>query len=211
MKGLLSHPGRLRSKNVGILKGSQVKHVAPPGSLIPELAQKLFHWIKNEKNLHPLILSCIAHYEIEFIHPFEDGNGRMGRFWQSLILTQHDPMFKYIPTESLIEKNQKKYYQTLELCDKAGDSTAFILFMLKIINQAIDAFSSQLSGAVITPHDRLDQAKAHFGHSLFTRKDYMLLFKTISTATASRDLKAGVEQKLLKSSGRKNQMQYRFV
>jgi Fic family protein len=90
----------------------------------------LFHWIKTEKELHTLIMSCIVHYEIEFIHPFEDGNGRIGRFWQSVIfLANYNPVFIHVPIESLIEKNQKSYYQILESCDKAGESTLFIEFI----------------------------------------------------------------------------------
>lgn len=118
LKGLIESAGKYRSKNVGVLKGTKVKHVAPKPLMVPELMNNLFNWVKNEKDIHYLIKSCIAHYEIEFIHPFEDGNGRMGRFWQTVILNDHNPIFKFVPVESMIEKNQQSYYDTLEACDK---------------------------------------------------------------------------------------------
>jgi len=125
MDGIIESAGEFRSKNVGIFKGKMVKHVAPKPAIVSQLIANLFTWSKKEKELHPLIKSCIVHYEIEFIHPFEDGNGRMGRFWQTLILAKLNPIFKYVPVESLIEKNQQRYYDSLEICDKSGDSDTF--------------------------------------------------------------------------------------
>lgn len=210
MKGLIESYGKYRTKNVGILKGTIVKHVAPKPVIVHELMTNLFHWIKNEKELHRLIMSCIVHYEIEFIHPFEDGNGRIGRFWQSVILTSFNAVFIYVPIESLIEKNQKLYYQTLELCDKAGDSTLFIEFMLEIILNSLKEFDSEIVSVVTTSSDRFIKAREHFGKKLFSRKEYMEIFKSISSATASRDLKEGIDLKLLISTGTKNQTQYKF-
>lgn len=210
MKGLIEFHGKYRTKNVGILKGTLVKHVAPKPIMVPELMTKLFHWIKSEKELHHLIKSCIVHYEIEFIHPFEDGNGRIGRFWQTVILADFNSIFLYVPIESLIEKNQKAYYQTLELCDKAGNSTLFIEFMLEIIFNSLKEFDSEIISVVNTSLDRFNKAREHFGKDLFTRKEYMELFKSISSATASRDLKEGIDSKLLISTGTRNQTQYRF-
>lgn len=210
MKGIIESSGKFRSKNVGVLKGQIVKHVAPKPIMVPELVAKLFDWVKKEKELHLLVKSCIVHYEIEFIHPFEDGNGRMGRFWQSVMLTKLNPIFKYVPVESLIEKNQKKYYDSLEKSDKAGDSTAFIAFMLSVILDSISEFDSETKGVTVTFEDRLTKAKEHFGQNPFSRKEYMELFKSISSATASRDLKEGVGNRNLKVSGEKNQTRYRF-
>jgi Fic family protein len=210
MKGLIESYGKYRTKNVGILKGTVVKHVAPKPVMVHELMINLFQWVKNEKELHRLIMSCIVHYEIEFIHPFEDGNGRIGRFWQSVILTSFNPVFIYVPIESLIEKNQKSYYQTLELCDKAGDSTLFIEFMLEIIFNSLKEFDSEIVSVIATSSDRFNKAHEYFGKKLFSRKEYMELFKSISSATASRDLREGIDLKLLISTGTKNQTQYKF-
>lgn len=210
MKGLIETSGKFRTKNVGVLKGTIVKHVAPKPLMVPELVANLFKWIKEEKELHFLIKSCIAHYEIEFIHPFEDGNGRMGRFWQTAILAHHNSIFKYVPIESLIEKNQKKYYESLEESDHAGDSTAFIEFMLEIILNSLKEFDSDIVGVVSTTQDRFRKAQKHFKAKKFSRKEYMELFKSLSSATASRDLKEGINLGILISSGVKNQTKYYF-
>lgn len=210
MKGLISSSGKYRSKNVGILKGTKVKHVAPKPSMVPELMEKLFKWIKEDKDTHFLIKSSVVHYEIEFIHPFEDGNGRMGRFWQTLILSTNNSIFKYVPIESLIEKNQKSYYETLELCDKAGDSTLFIEFMLEIIVKSLKEFDSEIIGVVMNSSDRFIKAREHFKNAWFSRKQYMELFKSISSATASRDLKEGIDLGELTSVGSRNQTKYQF-
>lgn len=211
MKGLIEDSGKYRTKNVGVLKGTIVKHVAPKPVMVPELMTNLFDWIKAEKELHYLIKSSVAHYEIEFIHPFEDGNGRIGRFWQSVILVNHNAIFKYVPIESLIEKNQSTYYETLELCDKNGDSTLFVEFMLNIIFNSLKEFNSEIVGVIITSQDRFNKAREHFEQKLFSRKEYMELFKSISSATASRDLKEGIELGLLDSSGTMNQTRYKFL
>lgn len=210
MANLVDSNGRFRSKKVGVLKGSKVSHVAPKPRFVPELMQTLFKWVKSEEELHPLILSCILHYEIEFIHPFEDGNGRIGRFWQTLVLAQYNSIFSYLPVESLIRDNQKKYYDILERCDRVGDCTEFIEFVLALILSSIREFSASLSGLVLDPSQRLEKAKSFFADKLFSRKDYMAYFKNISSATASRDLKEGVIQGLLKTEGKDNQTQYRF-
>ena len=210
MKGIIESSGKFRSKNVGVLKGQVVKHVAPKPSMVPELIADLFEWVKKEKELHLLIKSCIVHYEIEFIHPFEDGNGRMGRFWQTVMLSKLNPIFKFVPVESLIEKNQQKYYDSLEESDKSGDSTAFIEFMLSVILDSISEFNSETKGVTVTTSDRLAKASEHFDNQPFSRKEYMELFKSVSSATASRDLKEGVTLKVLKVEGEKNQTKYRF-
>ncbi len=210
MNGLIKDAGKYRSKNVGIIEGSKVKHLAPKPNLVPEHMKNLFAWIKKEIELHPLILSSIVHYEIEFIHPFEDGNGRMGRFWQALILKKYDNFFRYVPIESLIEKHQTNYYKALEKSDGSGESTPFIEFILRIIKLSLEEISSEIIGITHTSNDRLEKAQQHFKVESFSRKNYMELFKNISSATASRDLKDATDKKLLKQSGNHNQTKYYF-
>jgi Fic family protein len=210
MNDLVPSAGKFRTKNVGILKGKIVKHVAPKPLLVPELMAKVFDWIKKDKEIHFLIKSCVVHYEIEFIHPFEDGNGRIGRFWQTLILARNAPIFKYLPIESLIEKNQIAYYTALEESDKLGDSTPFIEFMLQIILDTISVYDSETKGVVVTSKDRLSRARDHFKKKSFSRKEYMEVFKSISSATASRDLKEGVSEKILSIKGEKSLARYVF-
>ncbi len=136
MKGLVAYPGKLRTTNVGIIKGSKVEHIAPGGSMVKGLMKDLFAYLKKDKDLI-LIKSCVFHYEFEFIHPFTDGNGRMGRLWQTLILMQQYPVFEYLPVEALIKQKQAEYYHTLSESDNTGNSTPFIEFMLGIILESL--------------------------------------------------------------------------
>ena len=119
------------------MSGEQVVHMVPQADRVPKLMAGLFNWLKTTE-AHPLIASCVFHYELEFIHPFSDGNGRMGRLWQTLILSQWHPMFKFVPVESLIHKNQQDYYQAIRQSTAQTDSEPFIAFMLNIILKAIN-------------------------------------------------------------------------
>ena len=137
MKDLVRNNGRYRSGGVGIFNGQNVVHVAPPASRVPALMKDLFRWVKRT-DTHPLVKSCVFHYEFEFIHPFQDGNGRLGRLWQSAILKDWKKVFAWIPVESLIKKNQAKYYRVLRACDATADSTAFVEFLLLLILKAAE-------------------------------------------------------------------------
>ena len=108
MDGLVENAGRLRNKSVGIMKGKQLAHVAPSGTLVKSLLNDLFGYLENDDEIL-LVKSCVFHYEFEFIHPFLDGNGRMGRLWQSVILMKYNPVFEYLPVESLIKENQEDH------------------------------------------------------------------------------------------------------
>jgi len=129
LQAIEDHAGKFRTRAVGIAQGKRIVHLAPPADRIPGLMKDLLGWLKRT-DAHPLIASCVFHYELEFIHPFTDGNGRMGRLWQTLILSQWNPLFAYLPVESVIRDRQAEYYRVLAACDKAGNSTAFIQFML---------------------------------------------------------------------------------
>ncbi|MCM5530530.1 Fic family protein [Parasegetibacter sp. NRK P23] len=206
MRGLLKEAGKYRKQSVGIVKGGQVEHLAPPYENVPFLMKDLFTYVKRSDEL-PLIKSCVFHYEMEFIHPFLDGNGRMGRLWQTLILMNSYPVFEYLPFETLISQTQGEYYRSLSESDKTGKSTLFIEYMLKVINNSLSGLLNY-KGRVLTDEDRL----AYFlenGPMEFTRKDYMSLFKDISSATASRDLKKGIERGLLEKVGSLNKTTYR--
>lgn len=137
MADLVERSGEYRRDGVGIFDGGNVVHVAPPADRVPLLMADLFAWLKNGRE-HPLIKSCVFHYEFEFIHPFQDGNGRMGRLWQSVILKEWKPVFAWIPVETLVKEHQAEYYSALNSSDKNAESTAFIVFMLEIISKEID-------------------------------------------------------------------------
>ena len=125
MAGLIDDVGQYRHANVGVMAGDQVVHMAPPANQVPRLMADLLEWLKDSQE-HPLIQSSVFHYEFEFIHPFADGNGRMGRLWQTLILSRWNTIFANIPVESLIYQNQKAYYEALQASTDRTDSAAFI-------------------------------------------------------------------------------------
>jgi Fic family protein len=141
MATLVDAPGRFRQGGVGVYRGHEVMHMAPPASRVPALMGNLLSWLEATDE-HPLVASCVFHYELEFIHPFADGNGRMGRLWQTLILRRWKPFFSYLPVESVIKDRQTEYYRTLSQSDHAGDATAFVEFMLRALLDAIRAASS---------------------------------------------------------------------
>jgi len=208
MKDLLPNAGKLRSTNVGIVTGSKVTHIAPSGTMVKGLMNDLFHYLKADNDL-VLIKSCVFHYEFEFIHPLIDGNGRMGRLWQTLILMQQYPVFEYLPVEHLVKQNQDLYYAKLSESDKTGSSTPFIEFMLEIILRALDELL-QSQNKTLTASDRIALFQEHILSQTFTRKAYLLFFKTISAPTASRDLQWAVAQGLLHKTGDKRLTVYRF-
>ena len=132
MGEILTKAGSFRTSNVGVGGEEGVVHVAPPYDRVPRLMGDLFDWLSST-DIHPLIKSSIFHYEFEFIHPFEDGNGRIGRLWQSLILYDWKPIFSAVPIESVIKESQQGYYNALEAAGSAGESTPFVAFMLQAI------------------------------------------------------------------------------
>lgn len=136
MQGLVPENGKFRSGGVGVFDGDRLVHMAPPAHLVPKLIQDLFDWYKDSE-MHPLIKSAVFHYEFEFIHPFQDGNGRMGRMWHSLLLGQWKELFFWLPIEELIQSKQAEYYDALGKSDKAADSAVFVELMLEIIRDTL--------------------------------------------------------------------------
>jgi Fic family protein len=136
LEGLVDEAGKFRTRSVGIAKGKRIVHLAPPADRVPGLMKDLLGWLKRT-DAHPLIAGCVFHYELEFIHPFADGNGRIGRLWQTLILSQWNPLFAFLPVETVIRDQQAEYYKILAACDKAGNSTAFIEYLLSALLVAL--------------------------------------------------------------------------
>lgn len=147
MDELLKKAGSYRNSDVGVGGRDGVVHVAPPQSQVPSLMDDLFAWLRTTDE-HPLISSSVFHYEFEFIHPFADGNGRMGRFWQSLILQSWNRTFSIIPIESIVRDKQQEYYKVLEICGSDGQSTVFIEFMLESIFEAIGKVGNKVGNVV---------------------------------------------------------------
>ena len=144
-EGTVAEPGVFRSRNEGVFSGDVCIFMAPPPRLVPGLMQNLFDWMREVRDsLHPLILSSVFHYEFVFIHPFSDGNGRMARLWQTALLSEWDPVFRYLPLESRIREFQEEYYAAIAACHRAGNSDAFIEFMLDKISCALDQTLNQM-------------------------------------------------------------------
>lgn len=208
MNGLIENAGKFRRSSVGIVKGSDIAHIAPPGDLVLPLMKDLFKYLKEDEDLI-LIKSCVFHYEFEFIHPFSDGNGRMGRLWQTMILKEYSQVFEYLAIESLIKERQQDYYNILGKSDSQGSSTGFIEFMLDVINTALEDLL-RTQNLTVSNLDRIVLFKGIIGAKTFTRHDYLRHNKEISSATASRDLKEAVNRLILEKTGDKRLTNYKF-
>jgi len=135
--GLIDESGKFRTVNEGIYDSNgKAVHIAPPPNMVQKLMDDLFSWLRNSK-VHPLIRSSVFHYEFEFIHPFRDGNGRIGRLWQTAILMNWKPVFAWIPVESVIRERQQEYYDSISISTAAGNSDAFVIFMLNAISESV--------------------------------------------------------------------------
>ncbi|WP_434150445.1 Fic family protein [Methylocaldum gracile subsp. desertum] len=150
MLGLLDSAGSYRPGGVGVMAGEQVLHMAPPANQVPRLMADLLAWLAATED-HPLIASSVFHYEFEFIHPFADGNGRIGRLWQTLLLSRWQPLFANLPVESLIHRHQAAYYQAIQLSTEQTDSAPFIGFMLTMIRDALRENLAPQVGPHVTP------------------------------------------------------------
>jgi len=144
MSGLIDEAGVYRRGGVGVMSGDHVIHMAPPVNRVPRLMGNLFWWLAAT-DAHPLIASSVFHYEFEFIHPFADGNGRLGRLWQSLILARWNSLLADIPVESLVFEHQMDYYQALQESTRQTNSAPFISFMLRMIQHALIAYAPQVA------------------------------------------------------------------
>ncbi len=150
MRGLVEEAGQIRTGQVGVFnEQGRVVHLAPPAEFVQKELENLFNWLKTSP-ANMLIKSSVFHYEFEFIHPFRDGNGRMGRLWQTALLASWKPIFAWIPIESIIKDNQEEYYNSITLSTSQAKSNVFILFMLNVINKAV--------------RDILNDTKNHYNH-----------------------------------------------
>ena len=145
MNELVGEAGVFRSGGVGVFNGDKLIHMAPPADMVPELVGNLLAWAKTSK-AHPLVKSCVFHYEFEFIHPFADGNGRMGRMWNTLLLYKWKPIFAWLPIETLIRERQDAYYAALAQSDQTADATSFVEFLLAVIRDTLHEISETQTG-----------------------------------------------------------------
>jgi Fic family protein len=209
MKGLVANPGSLRQNPIGAIRENNIFHEAPHWKKVESMMQMLFDYL-NESDDHPLIKSSRFHFQLEHIHPFIDGNGRMGRLWQTRILMLYHPVFEFLPVEHLIREHQQEYYRALARGDGTGDCTVFVAFILTQIGKSLKQLIEDTRGVTLSAEKRLGIARTALGEKTFSRKSYQNLLKTISTATASRDLQQGVQKGWLNRSGDKRTAVYQF-
>lgn len=209
LKGLMEKAGALRTRSVGILQGNKVKHIAPGAHMVAGLMRNLFAYLKKDKD--PAILkSCVFHYEMEFIHPFSDGNGRMGRLWQTRILMDQNPLFEFLPIEASIRNDQAGYYKALADSDSLGKSTPFIEYMLDRILVTLKELIKTSANRVVDYKTRVNFALSQLD-GWFDRKMYLAVCKNLSTATASRDLKQMISDGMVEVTGTGRMTRYRKI
>ena len=198
MTGLLADAGQYRGGGVGVMSNEQVIHMAPPASRVPILMRQLLRWL-DTTGAHPLVASSVFHYEFEFIHPFADGNGRMGRLWQTLILSQWRPVFAYIPVESLVHQNQSDYYAANQESTRLADSGPFITFMLSMIQDALADIVTPHAAPHVTHHvEKLLSVLKSTDENGMSRDEIMTrLLLSDRTSFSERYLKPALQQGLL--------------
>ena len=212
-KELVKHPGQFRLSDVGVYDGSgRVVHIGARPQFVPGLVEELFSWAKNS-DLLDLVKSCLVHFELEMIHPFEDGNGRMGRLWQSLILSRWNPLFEWLPIESVIHAHQQGYYDALAISNKENDATVFVEFMLEVILETLeevkvqDRIEEENTEYIVLPslkpkeREVFEQVKAYLEQYGNIGNQQAQELTGLSAATVRRYLSLFVKVGLLTSSG----------
>ena len=189
-KYIVEESGDFRSGEEGVFNGEECIFMAPPARFVPQLMNELFDWMKEVKDqMHPLILSSVFHYEFELIHPFADGNGRMGRLWHTLLLSKWNPIFAWLPIESIIHDNQSEYYNAINVSNNNGNSTVFIEFMLSVIKQALQESINDKPKNISSKNDlRWNKINDYLEtHEYILNSDVQKLLG-VSSATATRIL-----------------------
>ena len=188
-QGLVAESGKFRSGDVGVFDGDVVVHIGARPQFVPQLMEDLFFWAKTS-DLHPVLKSAILHYEIETVHPFADGNGRMGRLWQTLLLVKWNALFAWIPMESVLYQNRPQYYQAIEDARKANDSGVFIEFTLSALFEIIaEQAKHQVKHQVDLTDTQIAVLKS-LGNKTFSRKE---IFAAIEMNGDSRSFKRHIE------------------
>ncbi len=200
VKDIENEAGEFRSRPVGIVnEKGEILHFGTLPRYVPSLVEELLKWAE-ESNIHILIKSCVFHYEFELIHPFSDGNGRIGRLWHTLMLSKWNPLFLWLPIESIIYDNQKSYYNAINISNQKGESTLFIEFMLSVIKQALkEACDLELTNEIINKKDQMRLEKIYSfldTHKYITNSDLQKLLG-VSSATATRILTSLYKSKKL--------------
>lgn len=200
-RGLIEESGVFRTRPVGVVDSEgRVLHLGTLPQYVPELVMELLEWVKTSQ-VHMLIRSCVFHYELELIHPFADGNGRVGRLWHTLLLSKWNPAFAWLPVESIIHDRQQAYYEAINASNNAGESTVFIEFMLSAIHAAL---VEAVAASDETSNKKMDKAAYRWSkiHAYLQTHDYIMNADVralcgVSAATANRILAGLVSEKAL--------------
>lgn len=206
MAALIPDAGRYRSSNIGVMDGPTVIHLGPPPLRVPQLMGDLFDYLQHYDE-EILVKSCVFHYEFEFIHPFSDGNGRMGRLWQTVILMREHPILQFVPFENIVHRRQEKYYQALQDSQSVGSSDPFIEFMLNALQTALEEEVEKI-GDEKSENSRITAFLTMLKEPTFTRADYRKFHRNVSPATATRDLNEAVDDNLISVSGNTKNRRY---
>ncbi len=215
MRGLNDEAGNFKARPVGVVdsKTGRIIHFGTLPDYVPRAVSNLLDWAKTT-DVHMLIKSSVFHYEFELIHPFSDGNGRMGRLWHTLMLSKWNPLFSWLPVESIIHDRQSEYYEIINDCNNSGSSTEFIVFMLDVIKNVLreNEMSEKVSEIMSElEKDRLEEIKSYLSkHRSITSKEVVNLLD-ISERTAQRLLKKAERMGLIKSKGSTKNKYYYII
>lgn len=211
--GLIKETGKFRSKDVAVYSGENIVHLGARAEFVPKLVKNLLAWAKKSE-MPALIKSCVVHFELEIIHPFSDGNGRIGRLWQSLILSKWEPLFEWVPIETVIYQHQQRYYEALSLSNRQNDSSVFIEFMLEAILTTLKSYSitkmSDKTSDILSDKEQVMYNKIRdylHKHTFITNQKAVALLG-LSAATVRRYLVKFVELELLVAQGEKKNRTY---
>lgn len=211
--GLIKETGKFRSKDVAVYSGENIVHLGARAEFVPKLVKNLLAWAKKSE-MPALIKSCVVHFELEIIHPFSDGNGRIGRLWQSLILSKWEPLFEWVPIETVIYQHQQRYYKALSLSNRQNDSSVFIEFMLEAILTTLKSYSitkmSDKTSDILSDKEQVMYNKIRdylHKHTFITNQKAVALLG-LSAATVRRYLVKFVELELLVAQGEKKNRTY---
>lgn len=211
--GLIKETGKFRSKDVAVYSGENIVHLGARAEFVPKLVKNLLAWAKKSE-MPALIKSCVVHFELEIIHPFSDGNGRIGRLWQSLILSKWEPLFEWVPIETVIYQHQQRYYKALSLSNRQNDSSVFIEFMLEAILTTLKSYSmtkmSDKTSDILSDKEQVIYNKIRdylHKHTFITNQKAVALLG-LSAASVRRYLVKFVELELLVAQGEKKNRTY---
>lgn len=208
--GLVLNPGCFRRSPVEVYITENSTRLMPHQDKIPGMMEQLFRYLCGSDE--PVLMKSVRfHFDFVNIHPFSDGNGRTARLWQTRLLMEYHPVFEFLDVESMVFEHRPEYYACIREAQSAADSTCFAVFMLKQIHASLSRLWGADWSAVNTVEERLQIARGRFRKKVFTRKEYLQLFKTISPITASRDLKWGVDAGILTRAGDRRTAVYRFA